>query len=172
MVLNWALISLKDIDIRNQNTIPYNLAIPGTTAQYFQSASGRLCDFIDPCPGDILYKKGRTTGITKGQVNAVMTMFSDALKCWGGAESMESPRAYGIFPVETDPPFGIAGDSGSAVFDIFGNYKGMFIGGETQFVGVGLAQRPTSIGYIMPQSAMLSDILAKTGATRGSLELE
>ncbi|KAK3364112.1 hypothetical protein B0T25DRAFT_627962 [Lasiosphaeria hispida] len=122
-----------------------------------------------------VFKRGRTTGSTKGELNMIDSSVRMRYDFDGGryevvegrallVVSLSWPSSY-FFPIA----FGHRGDSGSLVFDHQGRVLGMYIGGQTQDYE---AMAPSINGFhfispIHPTLDAIRDAAAKDPALQG-----
>ena len=131
--------------------------------------SSRLGD-IKLSDEEACVKMGRTTGITRGYVNAVKPDCRTAYKLDGGREvtvvSTETTviSARGGSGIQSAAGFSDGGDPSSLVFDSQGNAVAMLWGGDRADVREHGADR---VHYVTPLSVLLPDIEKSLRAAPG-----
>jgi hypothetical protein len=111
-----------------------------------------------PETGETVYKIGRTTGVTKGTVNELRS--TKNLKSWEvqGKNQSRYPTAqvWTILSKSKEKLFCEPGDSGSAVFTLGGNFKGLLVGG--------FCELNQDVAYFISGCDIFEDIKEITGA--------
>ncbi|KAK3364085.1 hypothetical protein B0T25DRAFT_529270 [Lasiosphaeria hispida] len=139
--------------------LPTRTDEPGTHDKHFLFEKHFLFhevahDFRSCCPGTpgemvtpgevkrgenhTVFKCGRTTGSTKGELNSIDSSVQMHYNFDDGSYEVVEGRALLVVPSPARSlpwpvsiPFGFHGDSGSLVFDHQGRVLGMYIGGQT-----------------------------------------
>ncbi|MCJ1250828.1 hypothetical protein MMC30_008056 [Trapelia coarctata] len=163
--LDWALIQPRPERVTS-NLIPEVEDFHGTG----WTPDGKIVTITDvSCltvtdPNHRVFKKGRTTGMTWGLVNAIKT----DIHVQGDPEDVIYTAWDIVPPPRGSKNFSESGDSGSWVLDKDGSLCGMLCAGSNPELGQGLGK---SHGFVIPIDRVFADIEHITGS-KVSLPLE
>ena len=117
--------------------------------------------------GSTVFKSGRTTGSTQGQLNTINSSVRMRYVFGGGHKIVEGKVLLVVSPPATSKlwlggysvpiAFGWHGDSGSLVFDHQGRVLGMYIGGQNQscdFQGQPPVRLPQSTAFTLSRRSI------------------
>lgn len=124
-----------------------------------------------PTPGEEVFKIGRTTGITGGFINSVVSTKLRGWKPVGNGEiHYETGELWAIVrrhsvkerksAASPNTQFSAGGDSGSAIFNREGEFKGLLLGAGTLLM---------DLTYFISADELFTDIKLLTGADDVSL---
>jgi hypothetical protein len=167
LLMDWALVEVRPNRVPERNEVclfsPPLVTPPGYApftdlTKQIPSTDTYLFGVYPPETGETVYKIGRTTGVTKGTVNELQS--TKNLKGWEvQGKNQFRYRTAQVWTILSKPKeklFCEPGDSGSAIFTLGGNFKGLLVGG--------FCELNQDVAYFISGCDIFEDIKEITGA--------
>ncbi|KAL4787631.1 hypothetical protein BJX76DRAFT_369357 [Aspergillus varians] len=163
VLIDWACVELSKERCPNptNDIMDFGEELPGSFPESLPhwKTSKSTVDSVAEMPraNIVVFKRGRTTGVTAGELGGICP---EAHRIPGLPVGLHH-RGYVVFLCPNKRPFGLPGDSGAWCLEGNGDVVGQLIGGD----------RGDGTGLLIPFSMVIDDMELKLGLKPGSLSL-